>query len=274
MSTDGSFPKVSIVTISCNQVLFLEQALRSVLDQTYPNVEYIVVDPGSTDGSRAIIQRYSHRIDRVLLDPDEGPADGLNKGFRLATGDIYGFLNSDDFLLPGALARVVEAFRRRPSIDVISGHALVVDENGAVTNRLYSRRFSLERFVYGAATLAQQSTFFRASAFSRTDGFNSSNRVAWDGELWVDLALSGAVFSRINAFLSAYRLYPQSITGSARMQHALMLYQARLFRKVKGRDKTSTDDLRRWVMKAVEYGQDPGMLLRRIINGPVVQRCL
>jgi len=87
--------RVSIVTISYNQARFLEQAIRSVINQDYPDIEYIVVDPGSTDGSRGIIEKYQNRIDKIIFDPDEGPADGLNKGFAHATGDIFGFINAD-----------------------------------------------------------------------------------------------------------------------------------------------------------------------------------
>jgi glycosyltransferase involved in cell wall biosynthesis len=92
-------PKVSIVTISYNQCAFLERAIQSVLAQNYPEVEYIVVDPGSTDGSRDIIERYRSRISKLILEPDKGPVDGLNKGFSVATGEIYGYLNA---LVPSA----------------------------------------------------------------------------------------------------------------------------------------------------------------------------
>ena len=96
--------RVSIVTISYNQAQFLERTILSVLDQDYPEIEYIVVDPGSTDGSREIIERYGSRISKVILRPDRGAADGLNSGFAEASGQILGFLNSDDTLLPGATA--------------------------------------------------------------------------------------------------------------------------------------------------------------------------
>ena len=142
--------KFSIVTISYNQARFLEQAIRSVIEQDYPDVEYIVVDPGSTDGSREIIERYRDRIDKIIFEPDNGPADGLNKGFARATGDIFGFLNSDDYLLPGALATVASEFATAPWKDVLSGHAVIVDADGREINRFYSRRlFTNETCVRG-----------------------------------------------------------------------------------------------------------------------------
>src|ERR1039458_1375445 len=94
--------RVSIVTISFNQAEFIERTILSVLTQDYLDIEYIVVDPGSTDGSRDIIERYRSRISKIILRPDRGAADGLNNGFAEATGEIFGFLNSDDLLRPGA----------------------------------------------------------------------------------------------------------------------------------------------------------------------------
>ena len=91
--------KVSIVTISFNQARFLRRAITSVLSQDYPDIEYIVVDPGSTDGSREIINAYGPRLASVIFDPDDGPADGLNRGFQLATGDVLAYINADDALL-------------------------------------------------------------------------------------------------------------------------------------------------------------------------------
>src|SRR5271170_7307769 len=106
--------RVSIVTVSFNQASFLERAIRSVLEQDYPDIEYIVVDPGSTDGSRDIIDRYRSQISKIILEPDTGPANGLNKGFAAASGNIFGYINADDAYLPGAIAKAVSAFRARP----------------------------------------------------------------------------------------------------------------------------------------------------------------
>src|ERR1700744_4255154 len=101
--------KFSVVTISFNQRQYLEEALRSVLTQEYPAIEYILVDPGSTDGSRELIEGFAGELDRVVFEPDQAAADGLNNGFQHASGDIFGFLNSDDVLLPGAMRSVADA---------------------------------------------------------------------------------------------------------------------------------------------------------------------
>lgn len=265
--------KFSIVTVSYNQARFLEQAICSVINQEYPGLEYIVVDPGSMDGSRDIIQRYSEQIDTIIFEPDSGPADGLNKGFAQATGDIFGFLNSDDFLLPGALSTAASAFAASPNKDVLSGHTIVVDAHAQEINRFYSRRFSPTRFVYGAATLAQQSTFFKSAAFRKAGGFNSQNRLAWDGELWVDLAIAGAEFGRISKFLSAFRIYDGTITcGIGHATDAYLLYRDRLFLKVKGRQPKRRDRFLRLVHKGIEYGLHPAVAKARLLRGPIVPK--
>lgn len=211
--------RISIVTISFNQAQFLEQALLSVINQKYPNLEYIVVDPGSTDGSREIIEKYQNQISQIIFDPDDGPADGLNKGFHQATGEIFAFLNADDTLLPNAIQKVVDFFIQKPNIDVVSGHGYYIDEHGRIIRPVYSHHFNLKAYGYGVCTLVQQSTFFRKEIYERVGGFNPLNRIQWDGELWVDFALNGAKFLRVNQFLSCFRITGDSITGSGKHRY-------------------------------------------------------
>jgi glycosyltransferase involved in cell wall biosynthesis len=152
------------VTPSLNQSPFLERALRSVLDQSHP-VEYVVVDAGSTDGSRDIIERYRPRLDRVLFEPDDGPADGLNKSLALATGDAFVCVNADDMLLPGAVAGAVRALERRPAAAAVYANGYIVDERGRPTRRFRSTDFDVRRFVRGGVNVMQQATFVRRDAF-------------------------------------------------------------------------------------------------------------
>ena len=114
-----SWPKISVVLVSFNQAAFLEEGLRSVLDQGYPNLEFIVIDGNSTDGSAEILERYRARLSDLVIEPDRGQSDGLNKGFTRATGDILTWVNSDDLLEPGALFRVAQAFTR--GVDMVAG---------------------------------------------------------------------------------------------------------------------------------------------------------
>lgn len=205
--------KISIVTISFNQAEFLERCILSVLEQDYDDIEYIVVDPGSTDGSREIIEKYRDKIRKVIFEPDNGPADGLNKGFAHATGEIYAYLNSDDILYPGAVTQFARAFRKSHA-DVISGNTNLIDVDGRCLATRYSHRFNPRAYIYYGCVLLQQSTFFRAFAFYKTQGFNIENPISWDGELWFDMALAGARFGRISGVYSGFRLHEGSITMS------------------------------------------------------------
>lgn len=234
--------KVSIVTISFNQASFLPACIESVLGQNYENIEYIVVDAGSTDGSRDIIERYSSRISQVIFEPDEGPADGLNKGFRCATGDVFGCLNADDIMLPGAIRHVVESFMRAPATDVLCGNGFQIDEGGGLVRKIYSTSWSLRGYAYGACNVVQQATFFRREIFFKSGGFNQANRICWDGELLVDMALAGAKVTNTSEFLGGFRVYSGSITGSGEHQSQIYLNTtSRIAEKIMGRPLTKTD---------------------------------
>lgn len=206
------WPLISIVTPSFNQGPFLEHAIRSVLQQGYPRLEFIVIDGGSTDESVAILTRYERSLTRWRSEPDDGPADALNKGFALATGDIFGFLNADDFYLPGCFEKVAKAFAAQRTADVVSGHAYFANQHGVLGPPVFSDRWDLHRLTSDACVLIQPATFFRRSAFVGANGFRRSRRI-WDLELWADMALAGATFSSIDDFLAAFRIHGASITG-------------------------------------------------------------
>lgn len=229
--------KVSIVTISFNQAAYLEAAIHSVIDQDYADIEYIMVDPGSTDGSRDIIDRYRRSFAHIILDGDEGPADGLNKGFARASGDIYAYINADDALLPGAVGRAVAEFERHPAADVIYGHGYLVDEAGHILRRLRSAPYNLRRALHDASIVVQQATFIRRNAFISVGGFNAQNRSCWDYELILDLARAGKRFQRVNQYWGLFRLYPQSITGSRRLHDEILREDTRIFAKITGRPR-------------------------------------
>lgn len=264
--------KISIVTISFNQAEYLERAIRSVIDQSHKDLEYIVTDPGSTDGSREIIERYRSKIHKILYEPDAGPADGLNKGFMHATGEIYGFLNSDDVLFPGTLEKVAAYFVAHPRVDVVSGHALIIDENDRVIRKSYSDPCSLRRYAYGASVLMQPSTFFRADAFKKVGGFNSQNKTNWDGELFVDMRIAGATFALVNEFLSGYRLQPESITSSKKADDGIREYHRRMFKKIMGRDAKAWDSVPGAFFRILKYVENPGALIERVRRGPIYGR--
>lgn len=233
-------PAVTVVTLSFNQGEFLEQAMLSVLQQDYPT-EYIVVDPGSTDGSRELIDRYRGRLSRVLLEPDDGPADGLNKAFGAATGDVLACLNADDALLPGAISGAVIMLERYANAAAVYGDGYVIDEHGSTIRRFGSTSFTLRRFAYRAAHVMHQATFVRRAPFFAVGGYNVQNRTCWDAELIVDLALAGHEIAHAEMLWGAFRLHPDSISGSGGRDDEYQRDRARLFAKIMGRPPAQRD---------------------------------
>lgn len=229
-------PRVSIVTISYNQGRYLEQAITSVLSQTYDNIEYILVDAGSTDNSLSIIDRYRDRIATVICEPDNGPADGLNKGFRNATGDIFGYINADDFYLSDAVEKAVAFFGKHRSADIMSGHCYIVNEMTGKVSLGISDRFDPLKASLETCFLMQPSTFFSYTVFHAAGGFNIDNHTCWDIELIIDACLAGKQVAVNNEILSVFRMHGDSISGSNSMYNQYKLDKNRLFTKIAGRE--------------------------------------
>jgi glycosyltransferase involved in cell wall biosynthesis len=206
--------KIGIVTISYNQGQYLSEAIQSVRMQDERQLRYVMVDPGSTDDSRTIIQQFKPRFSDVILSRDRGPADGLNRGFAcLEDVDILGYINADDFYADHALDYVVDFFQQHPEIDVLTGAIKLVDSNHRIFRRgRASAPFNFAKFAAGCCLICQQATFFRKAAFARTSGFNINNKTCWDGELIVDLALKGSKFATVPKVLGYFRRHEASIT--------------------------------------------------------------
>lgn len=233
--------KISIVTISYNQAKFLRQCIDSVLSQEGVDLEYIVVDPGSTDGSRDIIESYGDHIVKVF-EPDTGPADGLNKGFSKAKGEVFGFINSDDFFLPKALVKISDHFDKEGLNSFVSGGGFIENKNGSLQSVTPSR-MTLNSCLYGACTVFQQGTFFPAAMFHQIGGFNTNNRTCWDGELFADFLAAGYPHTVISGALAVFRLHEDSISGTGRLEKAYRDERKRIFKKIRGRDCMPLDSL-------------------------------
>jgi len=241
---------IGIVTISFNQAGFLAECIRSVaLRAGGPHeLAYVIVDPGSTDKSRSIIQRNCSRFTTTILEPDRGPADGLNKGFAACDADIYGFINADDYYLPAALDTVGDHFQANPGTDIVFGKTLVVDAKGRVKrSALVVHDYSLQNYLDHCCTFAQQAMFVRRELFRKAGGFRIENRTCWDSELMVDMLLAtpAARIRNINLALAAFRLYPTSISGSQRDRAGYQRDRARIEAKIKGVGIYPSDPLRR-----------------------------
>ena len=233
--------KFSIVTISFNQKQYLKTCIDSILSQKGVELEYIVVDPGSTDGSRELIASYGEQIIQVF-EPDAGPADGLNRGFAKATGEIYGFINSDDYLMPEALKCVADFCERQKKIDsvFVTGHGLI-DRGTGKLSRVYPTVLTAEEMLQLAAVMFQQSTFFSANLFKQTKGFNVKNSTCWDYELFLRFLTAGVQHAVIKKDLAAFRLHEGSISGSGRLEERYFKDLDVLFQELKGRPRGLQD---------------------------------
>jgi glycosyltransferase involved in cell wall biosynthesis len=179
---------VSIITPSFNQARFLEATIRSVLSQDYPEIEYIVMDGGSTDGSREIIERYSGQLGGWVSEKDNGQTDAINKGFARAHGDVLAWLNSDDTYEPGAVRKAVKFLQAHPETGMVYGDANFINEDGKVIGRFPSAQTDYARLRRGYVHVAQQASFFRAEYWRKVGPLDPSFYFAMDYDLWVRLA--------------------------------------------------------------------------------------
>jgi glycosyltransferase involved in cell wall biosynthesis len=181
-------PPVTIVTPSYNQADYLEETIRSVLDQNYPNLEYIIVDGGSTDGSVEIIRKYEDRLAWWISEPDQGQTDAINKGFAKANGEILAWLNSDDTYLEGAVAEAVDYLEAHPAAGMVYGDANLINDDGEILGRFPARQTDFRRLMRGFVHIPQQAAFFRALLWHQVGPLDTTLYFAMDYDLWVRLA--------------------------------------------------------------------------------------
>lgn len=205
--------RVSIVTCSYQQGRFIEATMRSVLGQGFANLEYIVMDGASTDGTQAVLQRYKSFCSRVVSEPDRGQTDALIKGFELATGDIMGWLCSDDLLLPGALDTVERYFHEHPDAMAVYGDALWIDEGGKVLRTKREMPFNRFVFLYDHNYIPQPSMFWRRSLYEQVGGLDRDFDMAMDSDLWERFSRVTRI-RHIPQLLSCMRFYEEQKTRS------------------------------------------------------------
>lgn len=259
--------KFSIVTISFNQGQYLEETINSVLNQRGVEVEYIVVDPGSKDNSRDIIQKYKDSITHIIFEKDTGPGNGLNKGFSYATGDVLGYLNSDDILMPGSLKKVSDIFLKNLNIDVVSSHGYIIDEYSRVRHKVFSNKLNnsfctLRHFSSGNYIIVQQATFFKKQLFRKVGGFDETGNVVWDAALVIDFMKSNATFKVVDDFWAGFRIYPDSLSGSGYFKNTKIYEQLSSYAGVKyfrGFEKIYFP-MYKWL-------REPNIFFKRLIDG-------
>jgi glycosyltransferase involved in cell wall biosynthesis len=186
-------PLVSIVTPSFNQARFLDATIQSVLSQSYPRLEYIIVDGASTDGSLDIIRKYSGRLAWWTSEKDKGQTDALNKGFAHAKGNIFAWLNSDDTYQPGSVSSAVEYFQENSQLGLVYGDAQYINEAGGVIGKFPAAQTDLQRLRQGYVHIPQQASFFRGDLWRSVGPLDPSFYFAMDYDLWVRLAARAQV---------------------------------------------------------------------------------
>ena len=207
-------PLVSIITPSYNQAPFLDATIRSVLDQDYPNIEYIIIDGGSTDGSLEIIQKYANRLAFWNFEKDRGQTDAINKGFARATGEIMAWINSDDTYEPGAVREAVEAMQAHPEMGMVYGDTNFTDDHSIVIGRFPAAQTDYLRLRRGYVHIPQQAAFFRRDLWLRVGPLDPSFFFAMDYDLWVRLAKL-APLMYIPRVWANFRLHGDSKTMAA-----------------------------------------------------------
>ena len=205
-------PKISIVTPSFNQARFIDTNIQSVLAQQYPDIEHIIIDGGSTDGTVEILKKYSHL--HWISEKDNSQSDALNKGFRRATGEIIGWLNSDDTYCPAVFHAIAEQFERK-DVMVLCGDGYEIDERGEITHPLSSRSTdpdSLIRYWKWKYEFVQPSFFFRRNVFDEVGFLDESLYYAMDYDFFIRLGLRYR-FGYTSKPLANLRMYPESKSG-------------------------------------------------------------
>lgn len=207
-----ALPSISLVTPVRNQAQYIAQAIDSVLSQGYPALEYVVLDGASTDGTAQVVESYRPRLAWCESRPDGGQSDAINKGFARTRGEVMGWLNGDDLLLPGALARVGEYFARHPEVDAVYGDRIVIDEQGRDVGRWVLPAHS-DGVMSWCDFVPQETLFWRRALWERSGArIDVSFRFAMDWDLLVRFRDAGARFVHLPHFLGAFRVHAQQKT--------------------------------------------------------------
>lgn len=207
------FPKISIVTPSYNQAEFLEETLQSVITQNYIDLEYVVIDGGSTDNSQDIIKKYEGNLKYWVSEQDNGHGDALNKGFAHTTGDIMAWINSDDKYTPWTFKAVANIFTQNPDVMWIMGIPTLWNEDGAMIDAIKTNKNIYDYLSGNYAWIQQESVFWRRSLWEKAGSFiNTNYQLMVDGELWSRFFLHEKLHS-VHCILGGYRSYARNRAG-------------------------------------------------------------
>jgi len=206
-------PIITIVTPSFNQARYLTETIESILCQEYPNLEYIVIDGGSTDGSVEIIEKYGPCLSHWVSEKDGGQSDAIMKGFSKSTGEIFAWVNSDDVLLPGCLEKVACAYLAQDKPDLIHTNVCYIDAQSRITR--FSRVPRQGRFLFfrGAWHVVAPTLFYKSSLFKAVGGVDKKYHLCMDLDLWMRMMNAGARVTHLPYYLGGYRWHDSSKTA-------------------------------------------------------------
>ncbi len=206
---NSDIPRLSVVMPSFNQVEFIERSILSIINQKYPNLQLIIIDGGSSDGTLDIIEKYKSHIDYFISEADNGQSDALNKGFKVADGDIFGWLNSDDIYLPGSVKVAIDALQKHKNKSIVFGDWLSIDENDQAIDHHFAFDFSVNHFKYEGFHLNAQSMFWQKETHERFSGFIVSLYNTMDYQMILEFGINEGddFFLRIPVNIGAFRRY-------------------------------------------------------------------
>lgn len=207
--------KLSIITPSFNQANFIEATIRSVLDQDYDPIEYIIVDGGSLDGSVDVIKKYENRLACWISEEDNGQTDALNKGFHRATGDIYAWINSDDTYEPGTFRAVANFFEKNPDVGMVYADAHFIDDAGKRIGTFPAAQTDHKRLREGYVHIPQQAAFFRANVWEEVGPLDPDFYFAMDYDLWIRISRITKIIYLPGNFWANFRLHTNAKTITA-----------------------------------------------------------
>jgi hypothetical protein len=289
-SNSKEYPRITIITPSYNQGHFIEETIRSVLSQGYPNLEYLIIDGGSTDNTVEVIKKYEAQITYWVSEPDRGQTHAINKGLAIATGDILAYLNSDDYYLPGTLTSVAEYFQQHPETDLLHGRCRYVNESGDAIGEQFGniQTFAEILDLWGVwwqkRQFVQPEVFWTRRISDRVDKFNEALYYVMDYEYWSRILQVGGRVGRIERSLTCFRFTPQqksthaaqvadelltvvrpwlwdAATPLSRQQRLVLqgqwLYQAVLLKNIEASVQSGDSKVLRWLKSALIALQNP-----------------
>jgi glycosyltransferase involved in cell wall biosynthesis len=238
-----TFPKISVITPSYNQGKFIQETIESVLEQCYPNLEYIIIDGGSTDNSVDIIKKYQDKIQYWVSEKDRGQSDAINKGFKKSTGDIVCWLNSDDILLPNSLHTVASIFQENKDLDLLNGNTVIIDKNSNILTGLFILKQKKWYARHGIYYVNQPAMFWKRNIFKTIGFIKEDYHASMDREFLIRVFEHGFRIGQTQEMLAGFRVHPTA-KSQGNSTNWFIRDKAEMYKLYNGRYKQEPDNLK------------------------------